>query len=136
ININEASQADHLMIYKAATPLFVAIEESDQKTVRVLLDKGAGPNVTIRKKMFDIDGKQSWRELRALNEQTAEEQNYLRYDLTDWTPLMEAAEAGDLVSINLLLEAGADPNRQNSDGKTALDVAQNMGHTAIVERLR
>ena len=36
----------------------------------------------------------------------------------------EAAWAGALEAVKLLLEAGADPGRRNAEGKTALDLAR------------
>ena len=36
----------------------------------------------------------------------------------------EAAGAGALEAVKLLLEAGADPARRNAEGKTALDLAR------------
>jgi hypothetical protein len=39
-------------------------------------------------------------------------------------PLHEAARAGSLEAVKLLLEAGADPERRNPEGRTALDLAR------------
>jgi ankyrin repeat protein len=39
-------------------------------------------------------------------------------------PLHEAAGAGALEAVKVLLEAGADPARRNAEGKTALDLAR------------
>ena len=39
-------------------------------------------------------------------------------------PLHEAALAGALEAVKVLLEAGADPARRNPEGKTALDLAR------------
>lgn len=54
----------------------------------------------------------------------------------DFTPLLEAAQNGQLAMVQLLLEHGADINARLSSGKTALDVAQEKGHEAVVNFLR
>ncbi|GBO29847.1 KN motif and ankyrin repeat domain-containing protein 1, partial [Araneus ventricosus] len=46
------------------------------------------------------------------------------------TPLMNAASRGCVQMVRLLLEAGADPNLQDSDGSTALMYASVHGHEA------
>lgn len=62
-----------------------------------------------------------------------------------YTPLMHAAQDGKLEYVRMLLDAGADVNRRNADGLTALDAAlyaaANRGGTAeepnaIVELLK
>lgn len=44
------------------------------------------------------------------------------------TPLHTAAFTGDLESIRMLLERGADPMKKTDDGKTTIDVARAQGH--------
>ncbi|KAG6899899.1 hypothetical protein C0995_004753 [Termitomyces sp. Mi166 len=51
------------------------------------------------------------------------------------TALHEAAEEGQLGAVRLLLERGADPTLEDTTGKTALDLAREKNHTAIVEVL-
>jgi ankyrin repeat protein len=45
------------------------------------------------------------------------------------TALMRAARSGDLKSIRILLEAGADPHLAMANGLTALDIADGVGRT-------
>lgn len=52
------------------------------------------------------------------------------------TPLMEAADAGDLGLVRTLLEAGADPSRRDAEGATAADRAESSGHEEIAALLR
>jgi Ankyrin repeats (3 copies)/Ankyrin repeat len=49
-------------------------------------------------------------------------------DARDVTPLMIATVAGDHEMVNLLLRAGANPNTQNDQGRTALMYAANLGN--------
>ena len=49
---------------------------------------------------------------------------------------MVATMWGHTATVQALLEAGADVNATNNEGETALAVAQNNGHTEMVEILR
>src|SRR5581483_2432582 len=51
------------------------------------------------------------------------------------TALMWAAQQGHADIVELLLNAGADVNKQNNNGDTALIFATDKGHTAIAELL-
>ncbi len=57
-------------------------------------------------------------------------------DNRDWTALMWAAWKGHESVGTLLLVRGADRLLKNNDGKTALDLAKNRGHTGMVKLLR
>jgi uncharacterized protein len=52
-----------------------------------------------------------------------------------WTPLHGAAQNGSLASVERLLAADADPAARNDDGMSALELARDAGHGAIVARL-
>lgn len=51
------------------------------------------------------------------------------------TPLMQAARSGDTDTVRLLLDAGADVNRRNAGGMTALSWATCSNHPEIVSLL-
>jgi ankyrin repeat protein len=53
-----------------------------------------------------------------------------------FTPLMAAAQHGDLELSDLLLACGADPRRVTDDGRAAADMAAAAGHESLAERLR
>ena len=51
------------------------------------------------------------------------------------TGLINAVEKGDITAVKAALDSGADPNAQDSYGKSALMRAINMGHQEIVDEL-
>ena len=51
------------------------------------------------------------------------------------TPLMLYAENGDAEFVDLLLRYGANIILKNKDGKTAIDMARENGHTKVVRLL-
>ncbi len=52
------------------------------------------------------------------------------------TPLIEAARGGFVDIVTLLLEHGADPAiKSQFDGKTALEEAEEQGHTKVIQIL-
>lgn len=58
--------------------------------------------------------------------------------VNDYTPLHVAASNGDLVAVDILLSAGADPNEitRIDDFETPLEVAVHAGRRAVADRLR
>jgi ankyrin repeat protein len=54
-------------------------------------------------------------------------------DNSEFTPLMYAAtiDFGDTAAIRALLEAGADPNIRNGEGRTALEQARHYRHVNL-----
>jgi ankyrin repeat protein len=53
----------------------------------------------------------------------------------DFSPLLEAAQNGQLEMVKLLIEYGADPQQTNKDGKNALQIAGEHQHSDIVQYL-
>ena len=51
---------------------------------------------------------------------------------TVYTPLMKAARADNLAQVKALLAKGADPNKENANGATALSIAVYDGHLKVV----
>ena len=49
---------------------------------------------------------------------------------------MDAARYGDTEVVQILLQAGADVNVVDNDGKSALMIAKEKSHTPIVNLLR
>ena len=57
-------------------------------------------------------------------------------DMFGYPPLMRAVQGGNTEITQLLLDAGADVNAENNNGKTALMLALEYGHTEVVELIR
>lgn len=64
--------------------------------------------------------------------------NVNRQNNHGWTPLMYAAQAGNLSVCQLLLQFGACTQMQNEEGKSAVFLAQEWGHpiTAIQPQIQ
>jgi ankyrin repeat protein len=115
------------------TPLFAAVDvrnmdvsgptrdngvdrEAAMKIIRILLDKGADPNVRTveyppQRRFVDRLGSLAW------------------CDFTGQTPFLRAAYAGDVTTMRLLLEYGANPNIPTYSGTTPLMAAAGMNWT-------
>ena len=85
--------------------------------IKILLDKGADPNIRtaetppIRRFILPITGSLEW------------------VDFVGMTPFIYAARAGDLTVMKLLLEHGANPKIPTFSGTTALMAAAGMNWT-------
>jgi len=53
-----------------------------------------------------------------------------------YTPLHVAAFGGDVAMLTTLLAHGADASARASDGRSALAIAEEKGHTQAARRLR
>ncbi len=86
-----------------------AVTEGSIAMAKALLAHGADPNKPLRTKVLK-------RTYQAGDPRLAE----------GATPLMRAAKAGDLAMMQLLLDSGADIDRENAAGETALHIGANV----------
>jgi ankyrin repeat protein len=103
------------------TPIVAAVQHGEIECVRLLLDRGASPNVSTpygQRPLFLAIAKGDPSVLEALLQAGA------RTDVLDQesgdTPLITAAKAGAAVIVRALLDAGADPTQPGRDGDNAL----------------
>ena len=94
-------------IYNGYTALHMAAFKEYKEILKVLLAKGADPNLTYR----DARG------------------------VTGNTALLGVVEQGNKELVKMLIKAGADVNACNAQGSTALTYAVINGHTEIVKLL-
>jgi hypothetical protein len=108
-----------------STLLLTATEKGQTRITKILLDRGANPNVTTDRyghrtpllwavSNADVDS------IKALLEHGA---SINTADDFGRTPLMEAASTTDRDTVKLLIEHGADVNSKAHDGSTALSLA-------------
>ncbi|MGZ6125643.1 MAG: ankyrin repeat domain-containing protein [Myxococcales bacterium] len=120
------------------TPLHAAAFGDNAQVVAVLLDAGAAVDARARNR-FDNTPLQV-----AMLSQAAGAANVLlgrgaevnARQAEGVTALHEAAQNGDVVSIRMLLDAGADASAALPDGRTALDLARAAKHADAARLLQ
>jgi ankyrin repeat protein len=119
------------------TPLNSAVNSGRTEVVKALLDGGADPNFKGKSEYPVIyhamwSGPDQTEMLKALIKAGAKINAF--YD--DRTPLMIAAIRDNLELVKFILNSGADPNMESSDGLTALIIAKMRGYTDIISLLQ
>jgi ankyrin repeat protein len=118
-------------------PLGLAAFFGQEEVVRLLLERGANPNVSARNamKVAAIHAASAAGSLpiaRLLIEAGADVNAVQQ---AGFTPLHAAAMAGRVDLAKLFLERGADPSAKADDGRTALAMAQEGKHQAVIDLL-
>jgi uncharacterized protein len=117
--------------------LSIAAAEGNAAIVRLLLQRGADPNIATRENRRPL--------LTAAYHGHTEIARLLidagaDIDTADssfgFTALMEAAGRGHAGVVKLLLERGADRNIRSMDGRTAADFAFGFGRQDVLELLQ
>jgi len=119
------------------TPLMEAAGRGNLATVRALLSNNANPNAR------ELNGGQTALMWALSQRQSAVVEELLKHGAdvhagskTGFTPLMFAAQKGDVDSASILLRTGAKPNdAQPKTGLTPLMIASAMGHAKAVDLL-
>ncbi|MFC5473680.1 ankyrin repeat domain-containing protein [Paraherbaspirillum soli] len=114
------------------TALMIASYKGKVAAVKALLDKEAEPNNT------------GWTALHYAAAVGNDEIVQMLLDASAYidagspnhtTPIMMAARAGKILTVKLLLDAGADATLKNDVGMTAIDLARKFDHQDIVDGL-
>lgn len=98
------------------TPLSLAVFEGDIEVVSTLLDAGASPTGESWSPFSKVPGPKGRLEFYR-------------------NAIHEAAEKGLTEVVQLLCERGADISARDHEGRTALQIARELGHSDIVEIL-
>jgi len=128
--------------FTKCTPLCLAVEKGYTNVVKLLLGKGADPNITIQKYRLG-DGvtplfcaiEKGHPELVPLLLEKGADPNVQVKDNWNVVPLVRAVENGYADIVPLLLEKGADPNVRSRSNKTPLQLAANNGSFDVVGML-
>jgi ankyrin repeat protein len=121
--------------FAGATALHWAYFAGAPRVVALLLASGADatlrdPVLGCTPEAFGICTPASWGWVSKVRQGLAEDPALVRAESARGGPLHEAAWAGSLETVKLLVDAGADPGRRNGDGKTALDLARERSDQA------
>jgi len=117
------------------TALMLAVILGNAETVQALLEAGADEDITIGggPTAFMLAALVGNTEIVQIFLEAGTDVNHKNND--GMTALMFASE-GQTETVRVLLDAGADVNAENNDSGTALMVAEDEGHTEIVELLK
>ncbi|RYG26902.1 hypothetical protein EON82_01420 [bacterium] len=119
------------------TPLGLACYFGHLEEARLLLERGANPNIISANPMAYLPIHSALagghKEIIALLIQKGAEVD--EPSGSDWTPLHYVAESGDIETAQLLIKAGARTGYTRDDGKTALEVAEENGFTDLARLL-
>jgi len=127
--------------FMGATPLHWAWFGGSRTVVDLLLEAGADPTVrdqTLRctPRAFGICAPANWGFAFLVGKRLAEDPSLALINDGVTTPLHEAARSGNVETVRLLLNAGADSSQANGDGRTPAEVAAEHGHAAVAELLQ
>ena len=124
------------------TPLGLAAFFGRKAILEELIRRGADVNITSNNTM----------KVQAIHSAVAQQDQALALQMTEmllkkgasvnatqsggWTPLHEVAFHGEIKLVRLLLDWGADKTIKSDDGKTAIDMALQQGHTDVIALLQ
>lgn len=116
------------------TPLMVAAFNGNEAAARLLIENGADPMARDRAGYTPLH----WAALKGYGEVVslvAHRMDCNVQSTSGLTPLLQAAAAGHIPVMEMLLRAGADPNLESGEGWTPLHKAVANGHAIAVRLL-
>lgn len=121
----------------AETPLHAAAWAGDLAELRTLIEAGADPDIADSIDETPLFGAAAWgRSDVAAYLLSAGARHDLRETTAGLTPLHWAASHGNLETLRVLVEAGADPAAQDRSGRLPIDLAHLHGKGAHVAYLK
>lgn len=129
---------DHMTHRPGAVDAFQsACRHGDLRTVKYLLKNGMTPNHCAHDGTFPLyhAAANGHEEIIRLLMDNKARINLQTVDIK-WTALMAATYWGHLSTVQLLVAYGADLRLRNSEHKTALHLAVQMGHEPLIEYLK
>ena len=127
--------------YLGATPLHWAYFGGSRTIVELLEQSGADAAARdyalgCTPRSFGICVAANWGFAFLVRARLAEDPTLVNIMDGRTSPLHEAARSNETEIVGLLLDQGADPFLANGDGKSAFDLATDLGHVAAAEVLR
>jgi ankyrin repeat protein len=127
--------------FMGATPLHWAWFGGSRAVIDLLLAAGANPTVRDQSlhctpRAFGNCAPANWGFAFLLRQRLAADPSLAVINDGVTGPLHEAARSGDIETVRLLLDAGADSRLRNSDGRTPGEIAEELGHATVAELLR
>jgi uncharacterized protein len=117
------------------TPLMLAVKFAGVDMVQLLVEAGA-----------DVDARDSWGRTALFYAPVSSEafrvllragaDIRVRDEEGNSILMRKVSESASLSDVEELLRLGVDPDLQNGDGETALDLAESLGLIEVVKRLR
>mmetsp|Transcript_1603 Transcript_1603/g.4627 ORF Transcript_1603/g.4627 Transcript_1603/m.4627 type:complete len:1077 (+) Transcript_1603:855-4085(+) len=119
------------------TPLHLAVLQGREEVVDLLLKNGASVAAVDEDCSTPLHyaASEGHRRIASALIQAGAEIERGRSDEPSWTPLHQAAEAGQAAIVRLLIASGASCDRKDREGRTALQVAADSNHRAVVALL-
>jgi ankyrin repeat protein len=117
------------------TPLLLAIEHGDIKTINILLGKGANVNGANRDKFSPLMAAAEKGQAEIVRRLLARGAKVNQYDNKSLTPLFYAADNQHIETMKLLLAKGADANARDRKARTAIMRAAIQGHADVIRVL-
>ena len=119
-----------------ATPLIIAAQAGSAAIVALLLEQGANPNSQMNSGATAALAAAQTANVPILELLAKAKADFNIPLIPDGiTPLISAVAEGSAAATALLLQHGADPNAQMTNGGTATFIANEMGHHAIIKLL-
>ena len=115
------------------TAVHIVAQRRDAVWIKFLTDRGANPDIANEKGITPIMISSNLGHVEGVAALIAAGANVNVANATGETPLMGAVHRRDTQLVRMFLENGADPDRNDSSGRSARDYAELMGSKLILD---